>query len=107
MLRSFQENSGIHYVASKGGIVAITKKLAKELGPLGIVVNGVTPGHSDTGIMAGVDLTAVREALVKNTPLGRPAEPDDIADVVAVLASGAARFVHGETIEVNGGLVCD
>ena len=99
--------SGIHYVASKGGVVAITKKLAKELGAFGIVVNGVNPGHSDTGIMAGLDLTAVRDALVKNTPLGRPAEPEDIADVVAFLASDAARFVHGETIEVNGGLVCD
>ena len=99
--------SGIHYVASKGGVVAITKKLAKELGSFGIVVNGVNPGHSDTGIMAGVDLTAVRDALVKNTPLGRPAEPEDIADVVAFLASDAARFVHGEIIEVNGGLLCD
>jgi NAD(P)-dependent dehydrogenase (short-subunit alcohol dehydrogenase family) len=99
--------SGIHYVASKGGVVAITKKLAKELGPLGIVVNGINPGHSDTGIMAGLDLAAVRDALVKNTPLGRAAEPADIADVVAFLVSDAARFVHGETIEVNGGLVCD
>jgi NAD(P)-dependent dehydrogenase (short-subunit alcohol dehydrogenase family) len=99
--------SGIHYVASKGGIVAITKKLAKELGPCGIVVNGVNPGHSDTGIMAGLDLAALTETLVKNTPLGRAAEPEDIADVVAFLASDAARFVHGETIEVNGGLLCD
>jgi NAD(P)-dependent dehydrogenase (short-subunit alcohol dehydrogenase family) len=99
--------SGIHYVASKAGIVAITKKLAKELGAFGIVVNGVNPGHSDTGIMAGLDLTALTETLVKNTPLGRAAEPGDIADVVAFLASDAARFVHGETIEVNGGLLCD
>jgi 3-oxoacyl-[acyl-carrier protein] reductase len=99
--------SGIHYVASKGGVVAITKKLAKELGPFGIVVNGVNPGHSETGIMAGVDLTTLREALVKSTPLGRSAEPEEIADVVAFLASDAARFVHGETIEVNGGLLCD
>jgi NAD(P)-dependent dehydrogenase (short-subunit alcohol dehydrogenase family) len=99
--------SGIHYVASKGGVVAVTKKLAKELGALGIVVNGINPGHSDTGIMAGLDLSALNETLVKNTPLGRSAEPEDIADVVAFLASDAARFVHGETIEVNGGLLCD
>lgn len=99
--------SGIHYVASKGGVVAITKKLAKELGPYGIVVNGVNPGHSDTGIMAGTDLTALEESLVKQTPLGRSATPEEIADVVAFLASDAARFVHGETIEVNGGLLCD
>ena len=99
--------SGISYVASKGGVLAMTKKLAKELGPLGIVVNGINPGHSDTGIMAGVDLTALREALIRNTPLGRAAEPADVADVVAFLASDAARFVHGETLEVNGGLLCD
>ena len=99
--------SGIPYVASKGGVVAITKKLAKELGPFGIVVNGVNPGHSDTGIMAGLDLAELTETLVRNTPLGRAAVPDDIADVVAFLASDAARFVHGETLEVNGGLLCD
>jgi len=99
--------SGIHYVASKAGIVGMTKKLAKELGPAGIVVNGVNPGHSETGIMAGVDLSEIRESLLKSTPLGRAAEPEDVADVVAFLASDAARFVHGETIEVNGGLLCD
>jgi len=99
--------SGIHYVASKAGIVGMTKKLAKELGTAGIVVNGVNPGHSETGIMAGVDLTAIRESLLKNTPLGRAAEPEDVADVVAFLASDAACFVHGETVEVNGGLLCD
>jgi NAD(P)-dependent dehydrogenase (short-subunit alcohol dehydrogenase family) len=99
--------SGIHYVASKAGIVGMTKKLAKELGAAGIRVNGVNPGHSETGIMAGVDLTTIRESLLKNTPLGRAAEPEDVADMVAFLVSDAARFVHGETIEVNGGLVCD
>ncbi len=99
--------SGIPYVASKAGVVGLTKKLAKELGPAGIVVNGINPGHSETGIMAGIDLTVMREALLKATPLGRAAEPEDIADVVAFLASDAARFVHGETIEVNGGLLCD
>jgi len=99
--------SGIAYVASKAGVVGMTKKLAKELGPAGIVVNGINPGHSETGIMAGVDLTIIRDALLKATPLGRAAEPEDIADVVAFLASDAARFVHGETIEVNGGLLCD
>jgi 3-oxoacyl-[acyl-carrier protein] reductase len=47
------------------------------------------------------------DGVVKNTPLGRMAEPEDIADAVAFLASDAARFISGETIEVNGGLVCD
>jgi len=98
--------SGVHYVASKGGVLAMTKKLAKELGQYGIVVNGVNPGTCDTGILT--DLPAgFMEGVIKNTPLGRLAEPEDISDTVAFLASDAARFVHGETIEVNGGLLCD
>jgi len=56
--------------------------------------------------MVGLPPT-VREGIIKNTPLGRMAEPEDIADTVAFLASEAARFVHGETVEVNGGIVCD
>jgi 3-oxoacyl-[acyl-carrier protein] reductase len=49
----------------------------------------------------------VIEGVIKNTPLGRMAEPEDIADAVAFLASDAARFISGETIEVNGGITCD
>ena len=98
--------AGLHYVASKGGVLAMTKKLGKELGQFGIVVNGVNPGSSETGMMVGLPPT-VREGIIKNTPLGRMAEPEDIADTVAFLASDAARFVHGETVEVNGGIVCD
>ncbi len=98
--------AGIHYVASKGGVLAMTKKLAKELGQYGVVVNGVNPGSSKTEMMQGWP-QEILDGIIKNTPLGRMAEPDDIADTVAFLASDAARFVHGETVDVNGGLVCD
>jgi 3-oxoacyl-[acyl-carrier protein] reductase len=98
--------AGIHYVASKGGVLAMTKKLGKELGQYGIVVNGVNPGSSQTEMMIGWP-QGVLDGIVKNTPLGRMAEPGDIADAVAFLASEAARFVHGETVEVNGGILCD
>ena len=98
--------AGIHYVASKGGVVAMTKKLGKELGQYGIVVNGVNPGPSKTEMMVGWP-QEILDGIIKNTPLGRMAEPGDIADTVAFLASDAARFVHGETIEVNGGILCD
>lgn len=98
--------AGIHYVASKGGVLAMTKKLGKELGQYGIVVNGLNPGSSQTEMMVGWPQEML-EGIVKNTPLGRMAEPDDIADTVAFLASDAARFVHGETVEVNGGILCD
>jgi 3-oxoacyl-[acyl-carrier protein] reductase len=98
--------AGIHYVASKGGVLAMTKKLAKELGPHGIVVNGVNPGTGQTEMT--VDWPPnILEGIVKTTPLGRLVQPEDIADTVAFLASDAARFIHGETVEVNGGLVCD
>jgi NAD(P)-dependent dehydrogenase (short-subunit alcohol dehydrogenase family) len=98
--------AGVHYIASKGGVLAMTKKLGKELGQYGIVVNGINPGPSLTDMMADWP-RAIVDGVIKNTPLGRMAEPEDIADAVAFLASDAARFVHGETIEVNGGLVCD
>jgi len=98
--------AGIHYVASKGGVLAMTKKLAKELGQYGIVVNGVNPGSSQTEMMVGWP-EEILQAIIKNTPLGRMAQPEDIADTVAFLASDAARFVHGETVEVNGGILCD
>ncbi len=98
--------AGIHYVASKGGVLAMTKKLAKELGQYGIVVNGVNPGSSPTEMMVGWP-QEVLDGIIKNTPLGRMCAPEDIADTVAFLASDAARFVHGVTMDVNGGLVCD
>ena len=98
--------AGIHYVASKGGVLAMTKKLGKELGQYGIVVNGVNPGSSRTEMMVGWP-QEILDNIVKNTPLGRMAEPGDIAETVAFLASDAARFVHGETVEVNGGILCD
>jgi 3-oxoacyl-[acyl-carrier protein] reductase len=98
--------AGVHYVASKGGVLAMTKKLAKELGQYGIVVNGLNPGPAQTEMTTSWP-PAVMEGVIKNTPLGRLVQPEDIADVVAFLASDAARFVHGETVEVNGGLLCD
>jgi 3-oxoacyl-[acyl-carrier protein] reductase len=98
--------AGLHYVASKGGVLAMTKRLAKELGPFGIVVNGVNPGSSQTEMTMNWP-PAVIEGVIQNTPLGRMAEPEDIADTVVFLASDAARFIHGETIEVNGGILCD
>jgi 3-oxoacyl-[acyl-carrier protein] reductase len=98
--------AGIHYVASKGGVLAMTKKLGKELGQYGIVVNGINPGTSGTEMTKDWP-QSIMEGIVKNTPLGRLVAPEDIADVVGFLASDAARFVHGETVEVNGGILCD
>jgi NAD(P)-dependent dehydrogenase (short-subunit alcohol dehydrogenase family) len=93
------------YAATKGAIDAATRSLAIELGPHGIRVNSVAPGVVDTEMWARNKATpGVTEQIEALTPLGRWSVPDDIADVVAFLASDAARFVTGETICVDGGM---
>jgi 3-oxoacyl-[acyl-carrier protein] reductase len=93
---------GPAYVASKGGIVAITRVLARALGPSGIRVNAVSPGVVDTPMTANWD-PSIKAAVVQQTPLGRLAVPDDVARVAVMLAGEASTFVTGEIIEVNGG----
>lgn len=93
------------YAASKGGLDAATRALAMELGPSGIRVNAIAPGVVDTALWAkNKAVPGVIRTIETLTPLGRWAQPDDIADVVVFLASDAARFVTGETISVDGGM---
>jgi NAD(P)-dependent dehydrogenase (short-subunit alcohol dehydrogenase family) len=93
------------YAATKGAIDAMTRSLAVELGPLGVRVNSVAPGVVDTDLWArNKILPGVVERIEVQTPLGRWAQPDDIADVVVFLASDAARFVTGETLCADGGM---
>jgi NAD(P)-dependent dehydrogenase (short-subunit alcohol dehydrogenase family) len=93
------------YAATKGAIDALTRSLAIELGPTGIRVNAVAPGVVDTALWArNKAIPGVVEEIEALTPLRRWATPEDIADVVAFLASPAARFITGETICVDGGM---
>ena len=93
------------YAATKGAIDAATRSLAIELGPSGIRVNSVAPGVVDTEMWArNKAIPGVIEEIEALTPLRRWATPEDVADVVAFLASDAARFVTGETVCVDGGL---
>ena len=95
-------NSG-PYCAAKAGIVALTSVLAMELGPHGINVNCVGPGLTDTPLMQRGTTPAYQENFIKQVPLGRMAQPEDIADVVAFLCTPAARYVTGQTLFVDGG----
>jgi 2-hydroxycyclohexanecarboxyl-CoA dehydrogenase len=94
------------YSAAKGGVIAFTKTLAREQARHGVRVNCVCPGPTDTALFAsmGGDDPKLREALVRAIPFRRLAEPDDIAGVVAFLASDEAGFVTGQTVSVSGGL---
>ena len=92
------------YAASKAALESLTTFLAAELGPKNIRVNAVSPGVTRTEMLAQVLSPEMQENLVSRTPLGRLGEPDDIADVIAFLASDAARWITGQILVVNGGL---
>lgn len=92
-----------HYAVAKAGVLTFTKALAKEVGPLGIRVNGIAPGLIATQFHDRFSTPEGRRAAVDRTPLGREGQPDDVAGAALFLASPHAAFVTGETIEVNGG----
>ena len=91
------------YAASKAAVSVLTNALAKELGPRGITVNAVAPSMTRTDMTAATP-PARREAVMAATPLGRIGEPEDVADVVAFLASDESRWVTGRTLLTDGGL---
>ena len=92
-----------NYAATKAGVAGFARSLAAEVGSRGITVNTVAPGFIDTD-MTKVLPEAQREALMSKIPLGRLGQPEEIASVVAFLASEAGGYVTGETIHVNGGM---
>ena len=92
-----------NYAASKGGLIALTKSLAKEMAPRGIRVNAVAPGFIATEMTNKIP-EKLREEMVRSIPLGRMGEPDDVAAVVSFLTSPAAGYITGQVIVVDGGM---
>jgi NAD(P)-dependent dehydrogenase (short-subunit alcohol dehydrogenase family) len=94
---------GVHYSASKGGVVAMTRAMALELAPHRIRVNAIAPGLTDTAQPRYGNSEEELAVMARAVPLGRMAQPDDIADVAVFLASENSRYVTGQTLHANGG----
>ncbi len=91
------------YAATKGGIVSMTRGLARTYAPHGITVNSVSPGGVDTAMMVGGQTQEQTDAFVSMIPVGRLARPDELAGTVVFLASDHASYITGATINVSGG----
>jgi NAD(P)-dependent dehydrogenase (short-subunit alcohol dehydrogenase family) len=94
---------GVHYSASKGGVVAMTRAMALELAPHGIRVNAIAPGLTDTAQPRYGNTEDELAVMASGVPLGRMAQPEDIARVAVFLASDDAGHMTGQTVHVNGG----
>ena len=93
-----------NYAAAKSGIIGFTKSVAKELASRGIRVNAVAPGCIDTD-MTAVLSDAVKDEMLKTIPLGRVAQPEEVAKAVLFLVSDCASYITGQVLNVDGGMV--
>ena len=93
---------GAHYAASKGGVISLTKTIAREFGPVGIRANVVCPSMTETGMIDGMSAEKYKE-IVSAIPLQRAGHAEDIAGACLFLASDYSSYITGSTIDVNGG----
>jgi 3-oxoacyl-[acyl-carrier protein] reductase len=92
------------YAASKATVACFTKGLARELAPQGIRVNAVSPGTVDNHFHQVFSTKQMLDSMLASTPAGRLGDNQEVADVIVFLCSDAARYIHGQTIEINGGM---
>ena len=92
-----------NYVASKAGMIGLTKTVAKELASRGITVNAVAPGFIETDMTASLS-DKVKEAMLSQIPLGKAGTPGDVAEAILFLASDSAAYITGQVIHVSGGM---
>jgi 3-oxoacyl-[acyl-carrier protein] reductase len=96
--------NGPHYAAAKGGLIALTRHLGRQLAPHGITVNAVAPNFTETDLIAQLGLAEERGRLAAGMPMGRLARPEEVAAVIAFLCSEGASYVSGECVTIAGGL---
>ncbi len=93
------------YAAAKAAVTTMTKGLARELAPKGIRLNAVSPGTVDNYFHEQFSTREILDSVIAATPAGRLGTNEDIADAIVFLCSEAARYIHGQTIEINGGML--
>ena len=94
---------GPHYSAAKGGILGLTKAMARELAPFGVRVNAICPGFINTDITAGKLTAEMMETILAGIPMGRAGEASDVAGCALFLASSLSAYCTGTEVDVNGG----
>jgi len=92
-----------NYAASKGGVIAFTKTVAKEYAKYGVLVNAIAPGFIKTKMVEGIP-PKVMQKILEQIPLGRLGEPEEVAKLVCFLASSDADYITGQVININGGM---
>jgi 3-oxoacyl-[acyl-carrier protein] reductase len=95
--------AGAHYVASKSGMIGLTKAMAREFAPFGVRVNAIAPGRISTAMTVVSNRLLDDDWTAREVPLGREGRPEEIADAVAFLASERSSFITGMTLDVTGG----
>jgi len=101
--KSVSTLGGAHYTASKAGLLGLTRAAAKELGPFGITVNAVCPGLIDTELTREHATSEALAAYARSFPIQRLGSPEEVADLIAFLASESAGYITGAAIDINGG----